>query len=190
MGWVPTSSLGGEPIFSIGIGGTQSISVDFWHPREAALYLPHCFSPEGQAHWQPNVHGMAPVRGGDPAGTALLAALHEAFERGSHGVRSIFYVPCALPAVVSAFTWSMLYSLHRSQARACRPHGIHGLDHPWRGDFRTALTAWGGLYAPNGSVRDGRPIADRSWSVQPLSGTVCIAVVPGIIRVPCSTLGQ
>lgn len=91
--WVPNPSLDGTPIFSIGLGGTQSISKSSANPREAAMYLSHYFSPEVQGRLVSVCnYGTAPVRGVaefmegvDPRMQAIYSAMNDAFEAGGYG---------------------------------------------------------------------------------------------------------
>ncbi len=91
--WVPNPSLDGTPIFAIGLGGTQSISGNSAHPREAAMYLTHYFSPEIQGTLAGACnYGTAPVRGVaefmegvDPRMQAIFADMNDAFEQGVYG---------------------------------------------------------------------------------------------------------
>ena len=91
--WVPNPSLDGTPIFSVGLGGTQSINSSSAHPREAAMYLTHYFSPEVQGAFNAVCsYGAAPVRGVaefmegvDPRMQGIYAAMNEAFEQGVYG---------------------------------------------------------------------------------------------------------
>lgn len=91
--WVPNPSVDGTPIFSIGLGGTQSINKSSAHPREAAMYLSHYFSPEVQGKLVSACsRGTAPVRGVDefmegvdPRMQAIFSAMNEAFEQGVYG---------------------------------------------------------------------------------------------------------
>jgi raffinose/stachyose/melibiose transport system substrate-binding protein len=91
--WVPMPSVSGETIFSIGLGGTQSISANSENPREAAMFLNHYFSPEVQGRLLSVCnYGTAPVRGVsdfmegvDPRMQAIFAAMNDAFEQGIYG---------------------------------------------------------------------------------------------------------
>jgi raffinose/stachyose/melibiose transport system substrate-binding protein len=86
-------SVSGETIFSIGLGGTQSISANSENPREAAMFLNHYFSPEVQGRLLSVCnYGTAPVRGVsdfmegvDPRMQAIFAAMNDAFEQGIYG---------------------------------------------------------------------------------------------------------
>lgn len=77
-----------------------------------------------------------------PVIMALSAAsLLAQIRRGAMLIRSMFYLPYVLPSIVSAFTWSMLLNPSLGIGAALDKIGIKGLDHPWLGDFRTALAA-------------------------------------------------
>ena len=77
-----------------------------------------------------------------PMVMALLAAsLLSQFRRGAFLIRSFFYMPYVLPSIVSAFTWSMLLNPSLGVGATLDKWGIKGLDHPWLGDFRTALAS-------------------------------------------------
>ncbi len=77
-----------------------------------------------------------------PMVMALLAAsLLSQIRRGALLIRSLFYMPYVLPSIVSAFTWSMLLNPSLGVGATLDKWGIKGLDHPWLGDFRTALAS-------------------------------------------------
>ena len=77
-----------------------------------------------------------------PMAMALLAAsLLSQIRRGAFLIRSLFYMPYVLPSIVSAFTWSMLLNPSLGVGATLDKWGIKGLDHPWLGDFRTALAS-------------------------------------------------
>ena len=69
------------------------------------------------------------------------ASLLAQIRRGAMVIRSMFYMPYVLPSIVSAFTWSMLLNPSLGIGAQLERWGIPGLDHPFLGDYRTALVS-------------------------------------------------
>ncbi|RIK43375.1 MAG: ABC transporter substrate-binding protein [Chloroflexi bacterium] len=99
--WVPMPSSSGASIYSIGIGGTQSINKNSQHPEAAAEFLTYYFSPEIQARLFSDCRlAVAPIRieaeeleGIDPRIAAVFADMADASDAGNYGYTTWTFFP-------------------------------------------------------------------------------------------------
>lgn len=100
-GWVPFPSATGERIYSIGIGGTQSINKNSEHPEAAAEFLTHYFSTEIQSQLLTQCrYGVAPIRieaaqleGLDPRMAEVYADFAKASDENRYGYTTWTFFP-------------------------------------------------------------------------------------------------
>ena len=102
-GWAPMPSTTGEPIFTLGVGSTQSINANSEHPAEAARFLDYRFSPEVQAKLLIEC-GLAPAAVDlsgqdlstiDPRHAEMLTRLNEAYAANNYGYTTWTFWPPA-----------------------------------------------------------------------------------------------
>ena len=99
--WVPMPSSSGDNIYSIGIGGTQSINKNSEHPEAAAEFLTHYFSSEVQSKIFSQCRlALAPIRieesqleGVDPRMAAIFADMSKASDEGNYGYTTWTFWP-------------------------------------------------------------------------------------------------
>ncbi|MBV7330680.1 extracellular solute-binding protein [Chloroflexi bacterium TSY] len=99
--WVPMPSSTGETIYSIGLGGTQSINKNSANPEAAAEFLTYYFSPEIQAKLYSECRrAPAPIRidtsqleGIDERMAAIFADMAVASDEGRYGYTAWTFWP-------------------------------------------------------------------------------------------------
>ena len=101
LGWVPMPSTDGTVSYTLGIGQTYSVNANSEHPKEAAQFLGHYFSPAIQAALLSECGlANAPVdlseqdlSGVDPMLAEINASLNEAYAANNYGYTTWTFWP-------------------------------------------------------------------------------------------------